>query len=70
VERRFKHVLRFVFRIGKARAGPSKRKEFITVPNFSSAGKLEHYMAPPVIDQLRGLPTSSVVVMKIEDPKK
>ena len=39
-----------------------KRKRFMTAPKVSSSWKIEQYVIPPVIEQLRGLPNSYVVV--------
>jgi hypothetical protein len=36
-----------------------KIKEVITAPKISSSGKVEHYVIPSYIEQLRGLPKSS-----------
>ena len=38
-----------------------KREGFMTAPKFSSFGKVKQYVIPPVVEQLRGLPKSSVV---------
>jgi hypothetical protein len=39
-----------------------KRKEFMTASKFPSSGKVDQYLIPPGIEQLRGLSKSSVVV--------
>jgi hypothetical protein len=38
-----------------------KRNEFMTTLKLTSSGEAEQYVTPPVIEQLRGLPKSSVV---------
>ncbi len=65
MEHRFKHVLRFIFRAGDARVVHRKRKKFTTAPKVSSSGMTEQYVIPPAIEQLRGLPKSSVVVRNV-----
>jgi len=37
----------------------------MTAPKISSSGKAEQYVTPPVIEQMRGLPTSSAVVRNV-----
>jgi len=37
----------------------------MTAPKFSSSGKAELYVIPPVIEQSRGLSTSSVVIRNV-----
>ncbi len=39
-----------------------KRKEFIIASKVSSSRKAEQYVIPPIIQQLRGLPKSVVMV--------
>ena len=43
-----------------------KRKELMTASKFTSSGKTtEQYVIPPVMEQLSGLPNSSVVVRNV-----
>ena len=42
-----------------------KRKKLMTAPKFTSPGKAEHYVIPPVMEQLRGLSNRSVLVRNI-----
>ncbi len=41
------------------------RKESVIAPKISSSGKAEQYEIPPDVEQLRGLPKSSVLVRKV-----
>jgi len=41
------------------------RKESVIAPNMSSSGKAEQYEMPPDMEQLRGLPKSSVLARNV-----
>jgi hypothetical protein len=41
-------------------------KEFLTAPKVASSGKAEQHVMPSSIEQLRGLPKSSVVIRNVD----
>jgi len=42
-----------------------KRKELMTAPKLTFSGKAEQYIIPPIMEQLRRLPNSFVVVRNL-----